>query len=298
MGRRVAADELGQDGELAAGDLDVRRLRADPQPLGDPRERVRVGLLDGEVVEHRDRLGADADDVVDVHRDAVDPDRLEAVGLLGDDDLRADAVRRHRDPEVVGDAQHARVVAAREHGGRRAVELDPRAGRRRARRRRGPPGRVDAGGGVRVAHRRHCVSHARGLRRARAVARRPPLPLGGGRRTGGDVGTETVFEYAEAGRHRPRALRRRRGPPRLPRRHARRRHAALPLRARARRRHDGDRPLRVADRGARRRPPAPARDVGVGVAARARGRASSRRSSDASARSRRARHTSAASARR
>ena len=59
--RRVAADELGQHGELAAGDLDARRLRADPQALGDPRQRVRVGLLDGEVVEHRDRLGADAD---------------------------------------------------------------------------------------------------------------------------------------------------------------------------------------------------------------------------------------------
>ena len=73
--------------------------RADLQALRDPRERVRVGLLDGEVVEQRDRLGADADDVVDVHRDAVDADRLEPVGLLGDDELRADAVGRQRDAE-------------------------------------------------------------------------------------------------------------------------------------------------------------------------------------------------------
>ena len=59
-----------------------------------------VGLLDGQVVEQRDRLGADADDVVDVHRDAVDPDGVVAAGLLGDDQLRADAVGAERDPEV------------------------------------------------------------------------------------------------------------------------------------------------------------------------------------------------------
>ena len=39
-----------------------------------------VGALDGDVVEHRDRLRADADDVVDVHRDAVDADRVEPSG--------------------------------------------------------------------------------------------------------------------------------------------------------------------------------------------------------------------------
>ena len=38
----------------------------------------RVGPLDGDVVEQRQRLGADADQIVDVHRHAVDPDRVEA----------------------------------------------------------------------------------------------------------------------------------------------------------------------------------------------------------------------------
>ena len=48
------ADQLGDDRELAAGDLDARRLGADLQPLGDARQRARIGLLDREVVEDRD----------------------------------------------------------------------------------------------------------------------------------------------------------------------------------------------------------------------------------------------------
>ena len=48
------------------------------RPTRDLLERRRVGALDGDVVEHRDRLGADADDVVDVHRDAVDADACRA----------------------------------------------------------------------------------------------------------------------------------------------------------------------------------------------------------------------------
>ena len=88
----MAADQLGEDRELAAGDLDAGGLGADAQPLGDARQPLGIGLLDGQVVEHRDRLGADADEVVDVHRHAVDADRLQAIGLLGDDELGADAV--------------------------------------------------------------------------------------------------------------------------------------------------------------------------------------------------------------
>ena len=152
---RVAADELGQHGELAAGDLDARALGAGLQALGDLRERGRVGLLDGEVVEHRDRLGADADEVVDVHRDAVDADRAQAPGLLGDDELGADAVGAQRDRQVVGDAQHAGVVAgaqqraARPAGVDRAQHVDERAHARVA------GGDRDSGGGVGVlGHRR------------------------------------------------------------------------------------------------------------------------------------------------
>ena len=149
-GLGMAADELGQHRELAARDLDAGLLGARLQALGDLRERGRVGLLDGEVVEHRDRLGADADEVVDVHRDAVDADRVQAPGLLGDDELGADAVGAQRDRQVVGDAQHAGVVPraeqrpARAAGVDRAQHVDERADARVAR------GDRDSGGGVRV----------------------------------------------------------------------------------------------------------------------------------------------------
>ena len=60
--RRMAADQLGQHRDLAAGDLDARLLGAAPcRPPPIAAHHVRVGLLDGEVVEQRDRLGADAD---------------------------------------------------------------------------------------------------------------------------------------------------------------------------------------------------------------------------------------------
>ena len=56
------------------------RAQSDADRAGD----LRVGALDGEVVDHRERLGSDADDVVDVHRHAVDPDGVPAAELLGD----------------------------------------------------------------------------------------------------------------------------------------------------------------------------------------------------------------------
>ena len=185
-GRRVAADQLGEHRELAAGDLDAGVGGAAARPRAIASVARRVGLLDGEVVDHRDRLGADADEVVDVHRDAVDADGVQPAGLLGDDDLRADAVGRDRDAEVGADAQDARVVA--------------RAGRRRARARpvsivRRTPTiaataasdcvGVDAGGGVGVAHRvdrcsqtppeRHAGERRRGRPRT-ATARRRARP--------------------------------------------------------------------------------------------------------------------------
>ena len=94
--RRVAADQLRQHRNLAPRYFDSGLLGADFEPFANPCQGGWVGLLYGQVIEHRDRLSADADDVVDVHRDAVDPDRLEPVGLLGKDELRADAVGRHR----------------------------------------------------------------------------------------------------------------------------------------------------------------------------------------------------------
>ena len=115
----MAPDQLGDHRQLAARDLDPGVLGAALEPDGDLLERRGVDPLDREVVEHRDRLGAHADDVVDVHRDAVDPDGAQAAGLLGEDELGADAVRRQRDAEVGRDPQHVGVVARREHRARR-----------------------------------------------------------------------------------------------------------------------------------------------------------------------------------
>ena len=98
--------------------------------------RLGVGLLDREVVDQRDRLGADADDVVDVHRDAVDADGVEPVGLLGDDQLRADPVgRRSRSRGSAPRAARSRSARA---AGRTGWDARARscAARRRARRRR------------------------------------------------------------------------------------------------------------------------------------------------------------------
>ena len=110
------------------------------QPEGDLAQQLGIGGLDGEVVEQRQRLGADADQVVDVHRHAVDPDRVEAPRLLGDDHLGADAVGGQRDPEAGRDPQHARVVPGQRHGQRRRARARSCAAPRRARRRRGRPG--------------------------------------------------------------------------------------------------------------------------------------------------------------
>ena len=122
--RRVALDQLRQHGDLAAGDLHPRRLGAGLQAHADRLHHLGVDPLDREVVEQRDRLRADADDVVDVHRHAVDPDRVVAAGLLGHDQLRADAVRPDRDPQVRRDLEHRRVVPRGEHRARRAAGVD------------------------------------------------------------------------------------------------------------------------------------------------------------------------------
>ena len=49
-------------------------------------------LLGGEIVEEEQRLGALGDDVVDVHRNEVDADRVEDAGLDRDLELGADPV--------------------------------------------------------------------------------------------------------------------------------------------------------------------------------------------------------------
>ena len=110
------------------------------RPAPDRREHLRVGLLDREVVDHRARLGADADQVVHVHRDAVDPDRVEAARLLGDDQLRADAVRAERDPGAGRRAPGRSRSGPRPTIARTACPDRSSSGSRRARRPRAPPG--------------------------------------------------------------------------------------------------------------------------------------------------------------
>ena len=130
--RGVAADQVRQHRQLAARDLDLRLLGALLQPDPDLLEHLGVGLLDGDVVEQRDRVGADADDVVGVHPDQVDADRVEAAHLLADDHLRSHAVRRQGEPADVVQPQHVRVVARAERraagapGGDRGEHVDER----------------------------------------------------------------------------------------------------------------------------------------------------------------------------
>ena len=144
----MAANQLGQLCQLAAGDLHAGLLGARLEALGDLPQHVGVGLLDRDVVEHRDRLRADADHVVHVHRDAIDADRVEAAELLGDDDLRTDAVGGQRDAEPLVDAQDVGVVARAEYGAGLAARVDrAQHGHERGHRLVGARG-VDAGAGV------------------------------------------------------------------------------------------------------------------------------------------------------
>ena len=56
--RRMPAHDLGQHGELAARDLDAGQLGAGAQADADLLQHLRVRLLDGDVVEQRDRVRA------------------------------------------------------------------------------------------------------------------------------------------------------------------------------------------------------------------------------------------------
>ena len=123
-GQLDPGDDVADLGDLAARDLDPGPLGARAQADADRAADLRVGLTAEDEVEHRDRLGADADQVVDVHRDAVDPDRGEVAHALGDQHLGPDPVGAEGDPGSVVDPQHARVVARKRHHPRRLPGLD------------------------------------------------------------------------------------------------------------------------------------------------------------------------------
>src|SRR5262249_45518218 len=67
-----------------------------------------------DVVDHRKRLGADADHVVDVHGDAVDADGVVFAHHVGDNGFRADAVGAERKADAV-ELDHVGEIADRQH---------------------------------------------------------------------------------------------------------------------------------------------------------------------------------------
>jgi hypothetical protein len=98
---------------LAAGDRDARHLGARAQAGADGVEHDRVGVRHRDVVDERERLGADADHVIDVHGDAVDADGVVFAQHVGDDGLRADAVGAEREPDAV-ELDHVGEIADRQ----------------------------------------------------------------------------------------------------------------------------------------------------------------------------------------
>ena len=168
----MPSDQLGELGELSPGDLHARLLGAGAQATGDRLAHLRVGALDREVVEQRDRLGADAHEIVDVHGHAVDPHGVVALARLGDDHLRADAVGADREPEVRGDLDHAGEVAREGHDPRGTPRVD--RVEHTHERLHGAPGVAGVHAGPRV-----CVAHRRRFCRSRRITSAgQPGPVG------------------------------------------------------------------------------------------------------------------------
>src|SRR5262249_18442389 len=87
-----AANHLSHLGDFAPGDVDPGRDGAGIQSLCQLTQESWVGLLDGDIVNHRNGSGPDADDIVGVHCHTVDADRVVFSKLLSDEDLRSYAV--------------------------------------------------------------------------------------------------------------------------------------------------------------------------------------------------------------
>ena len=155
-------------------------LGAGLQAPPDRGEHVVARLLDGDVVEHRDRVGPDADHVVHVHGDAVDPHRVEPARAAR---RRSASCRRRRvesaSPALAADPQHVRVVAGPQRGARRAPGVD---GAQHVHQRGDtPPGQAGVHTGTGVGGIAHAAIQHNG-RRARSGAgsarRRPGRPSG------------------------------------------------------------------------------------------------------------------------
>ena len=124
-----ALDDVLELRRLAARDRDLRHPGALAQAGADRIEHGGVGVRDRDVVEQRERLGADADHVVHVHGDTIDADGVVLPHHLGDDGLGADAVGAERKPDAV-ELDDVGEVADRQHHpaepGQRPGLLHPR----------------------------------------------------------------------------------------------------------------------------------------------------------------------------
>ena len=88
--------------EVSPPEIDMlRHLGALAQADRDGVEHGGVRLIDGDVVHERERLGADADHVVDVHGDAIDADGVELAHHGRDDRLGSHAVGAEREAGAV-----------------------------------------------------------------------------------------------------------------------------------------------------------------------------------------------------
>ena len=77
-------DQIRQLRDLAAADRDPGLACALGEPRGERVEHRRVGPVGRDVVDHRQRPRADAQQIVDIHRDAVDADRVVFLHHVGD----------------------------------------------------------------------------------------------------------------------------------------------------------------------------------------------------------------------
>src|SRR5437868_6530650 len=99
----MSLDETRELRQFAARDLDTGLLSPHLEPDSDLAELVLVWLLDRDVVDECDWIGTDADDIVHVHTDAINPDGVVAACLLSDHHLRADTICGYRNPKVFAD---------------------------------------------------------------------------------------------------------------------------------------------------------------------------------------------------
>ena len=87
-------------GDFAARDSDSRSEGTCPQALREFSKEHWVRFLHGDVIDHRQRLSTDTQDIVDVHGNAVDANGVVLADHLRHEELRADTIGRDCDADV------------------------------------------------------------------------------------------------------------------------------------------------------------------------------------------------------